>query len=371
MSETTQVTRSRSPIVAIAVWAAILAAIIAVGAVSGAGGPASGNDSSLGAGAAGINLIAPLTADPSADPSSVPGTDPSSALDADADQHAKGFAFGRGGPGNSGPGKFGKHGPGREPISIASISGNQLSLKTDDGWTRTIDATGATITQPGGATITVSDLKVGDQIAFKETRNADGTYTITAIVQIPPQTGGTVTSVTGSSVTITVRDGTTKVVTLTGSTTYTLNGKAATIADLKAGTSIHAAGSVDGSGNFTATTVKIAPARAVGIVTATTATTITVKGRDDATTTIKVDASTTYKTRGNATAALADIAVGDAVQATGTLNDDRSLSATNVNYGKAGAKGSGGPGKGHGFGHGRGGPPATQNGTAAPSPTAG
>ena len=232
MTQPTPVTRSRLPFVAIAVWAAILAAIVAVGLRFGGRSAAAGTSSS--AGSAGIPLSAPLAADPSAAASTAPGTGTDNGA---GPKGPNGFGFGfghRGGPGGPGDGGPGR---GRGPISITAINGSQLSLKTDDGWTRTIDASGATITEAGGATITLGDLKVGDQIAFRQTRNADGTYKITDVTRIPPQAGGTVKSADANSVTVTLPDGTTKTIALTGSTTFTINGKAATAADLTATTS--------------------------------------------------------------------------------------------------------------------------------------
>jgi hypothetical protein len=343
MPESTPVTRSRLPFIAIAVWVAILAAVIAVGLAFGGRGATNASQTTLGAGAP--NLTLPLTADPSASPGAGASTAPGKTEDNDRGPRAPGvFAFGRGG----GPGR------GRGPISITAISGSQLSLKTDDGWTRTIDATGAAITEAGGAAIGIGDLKVGDQVGFRETRNTDGTYKITEVVRIPPQAGGTVKSVDGSGVTVTLPDGTTKTIALTGSTTFTLGGKAATPADLKIGTRIHAIGTVDSSGTFTATKVDIEPAQVVGIVTGKTATTITVKDPSGASVTINVDASTTYQTRGKDAASLADVALGDTLGAQGTLNSDGSLHATAVRFGTPG--GFAGPGKGRGFGHGRGAP---------------
>ena len=55
-----------------------------------------------------------------------------------------------------------------------------------------------------------------------------------------------------------------------------------------------------------------------------------VKGWDGATTTIHVDGSTTYKAEGKNSAALSDIAVGDQVDAAGTLRSDGWLDAVAV-----------------------------------------
>ena len=82
---------------------------------------------------------------------------------------------------------------GAEAISITGIDGSKLSLRTSDGWTRTIDSSGATITK-SGRTIALADLKVGDQISFREARQSDGSYKVTAIQVLPaknqPGAGG-------------------------------------------------------------------------------------------------------------------------------------------------------------------------------------
>ena len=149
-----------------------------------------------------------------------------------------------------------RDGIGRGSISITAISGSKLSLQTDDGWTRTIDSTGATITKDG-ATVTVSALKVGDRIRFTETRNDDGTYTITAIAVVQPSVAGTVASVSGSTVTVTERDGGPARSSSTSSTTYELAGKAATKDAVVAGVRIVATGTLAADGTLTATSVEV------------------------------------------------------------------------------------------------------------------
>ena len=92
------------------------------------------------------------------------------------------------GPGWTAPGGFSGT-AGQVSITITKIDGSNLSLQTTDGWTRTIDATGATITE-GGKTISIADLKVGDQISFREARQSDGTYKITTIRSCCPRRRG-------------------------------------------------------------------------------------------------------------------------------------------------------------------------------------
>src|SRR5262245_31843375 len=70
--------------------------------------------------------------------------------------------------GGGGPG-FGR---GHGGITITSISGNSISLKTEDGWTRTITVDSGTTYSKAGATIALGDLAVGDQIGFRQTKES-------------------------------------------------------------------------------------------------------------------------------------------------------------------------------------------------------
>jgi len=240
-------------------------------------------------------------------------------------------------------------------ISITAIDGTKLALKTDNGWTRTIDTSGATVTKDG-ATVALSTLVVGDRIVFRETRNDDGTFTITAIEVIQPAVSGTVAAVSGSAVTVTQRDGSTSKVVLTASTTYKVAGQASTKDAVVTGAQIVARGTLATDGTLTATSVEVAPATTVGTVKEKGATSLTLTTRDGSTVVVKVTSTTTYQVDGITSPTLADVKVGDVVMTAGTRNADGSLSATVVRSHAAGQ--FGGPGDGFGggpgdrFGHG-------------------
>ncbi|MFH0751562.1 MAG: DUF5666 domain-containing protein [Chloroflexota bacterium] len=244
-------------------------------------------------------------------------------------------------------------------ISITAIDGTRLALTTENGWTRTIDAAGATVTKDG-ATVALSALKVGDRVVFRETRNDDGTFTITAIGVIQPAVAGTVASVSGSTVTVTGRDGSTTKVVLTASTTYQLAGQAATKDAVVTGAQVVARGTMATDGTLTATSVDVAPATFAGTVKEMGATSLTLTTRDGSTVVVKVTSSTTYQVDAITSPTLADVKVGDIVMAAGTRNADGSLSATVVRSHAAGQFGGPGGGFGHGglggpgggFGHG-------------------
>jgi hypothetical protein len=158
--------------------------------------------------------------------------------------------------GNNGNGRLKGIGNARGPITIRAIGGSQISVATADGWTRTIVATSATVITKGGQPIAVGDLHVGDQVRFGQTRNADGSYAITAIVVLVPTAAGEVTAVDGSSITVKGRAGVTRVITVTDATVYQLGKAPGSKADVKVGVHVTAQGTASGD-TFTATTVRV------------------------------------------------------------------------------------------------------------------
>ena len=158
------------------------------------------------------------------------------------------FGFG-GGAGIGGLGAVGG-------VTVASIDGSNLALKTADGWTRTITLTSTTKITRAGQTISVADLKVGDAISFRETKASDGTYSITAISVVLPRVFGQVTATTSDTITIKQFGGTTTTVHVSGSTTLQVFGVTKpTIATFKVGMTITAEGSQAADGSFDALSV--------------------------------------------------------------------------------------------------------------------
>ncbi|MEA2630765.1 MAG: hypothetical protein QOE66_984 [Chloroflexota bacterium] len=295
---------------------AMLAIPVVMAMASNSQSPAPQN--ALGAGA---------TAVPTPDETGEPGDQPG---------HGNGNGFGFGLGKIKGFGNGNGHGPnggaGRGPITISAVSGNQVSLATADGWTRTVTVTTTTVITKGGVKVAVGDLKQGDEVGFRETRKADGTYSIDAIDVVTPSAKGAVTKIDANDITITQPGGATRVITVTDSTVYKRGSAAASKADVKVGDDIQALGAVSGT-TFTATSISIDLADAGGKVTAKTTGSITVLGGNGKSIVIHVTSSTTYEIRGQATAALAGIAVGDYIAAEGTLRSDGSLDAVSVQAG--------------------------------------
>jgi hypothetical protein len=213
------------------------------------------------AGLAVVGLVAVVAAI-GASPSTAIGADPSagsSAAPNPAASAAPGTVEPKGGGRRfkafaPGFGDFGR--AGFRDITITAINGSDVSLKTADGWTRTITVTSTTTITKGGATIGVDDLAVGDQVRFAQDRAADGTYTVTDIVVVLPTVIGEVTAIDGSTLTVTQPGGTTATVHVDRDTTYRVAGAAGSLSDVKVGSFIAAEGTQRADGSLDASIVR-------------------------------------------------------------------------------------------------------------------
>ncbi len=143
-------------------------------------------------------------------------------------------------------------------ITVTAISSSNISLETVDGWSRTITVDADTTYSRSGDEIALGDLAVGDEIAFRQTLEDDGSWTIDAIAVIPPHVGGEVTAVDGSTITVEQRDGTSATITVTDATEYQVNGDDATLADVEVGMKLVAEGTENADGSLTASEVRAA-----------------------------------------------------------------------------------------------------------------
>jgi hypothetical protein len=254
-------------------------------------------------------------------------------------------------------GRFG--GMGFRDITITTISGSNVTLGTDDGWSRTIAVTDAIDLTKGGQDVELSELTVGDQVRFSQTRNDDGTYTVDAIAIIVPSVRGEVSDVSSSGFKVTTRDGSVWTITVNGATDYQYGTGDGSLADVTNGINALVQGTTTGDNALTALSVHVAADRAIGTVTAKTADTITIKKRDGSTVTVHVDGDTTYRVAGVEDADLGDIAVDMAIGVSGRDRADGSIDGDAIVAGEGRGFRFGGRGEGFdgpGFGPGRGGP---------------
>lgn len=242
-------------------------------------------------------------------------------------------------------GRFG----GFRDITIKSISGSNVTLATDDGWSRTIAVTGSVALTKGGQTIAVSGLAVGDQVRLEQTRNADGTYTVDGLAVVVPRVRGTVSGVSASGFKVTTRDGSVWTIAINGNTKYQYGTGTGSVSDIKNGSVALVQGTTTGDNALTALTVRVGADRAVGTVTAKTANSITLKTRDGSSVTIHVSANTKYAVAGVATPTLSDVAVDMKIGVSGRKQTDGSINADAVVAGPGGRFFNGHGPRGGGF----------------------
>ncbi len=138
---------------------------------------------------------------------------------------------------------------------VTGISGSNITIQRDylNG---TIVTTGATVFSRGKDTITLADIKAGDHIRATGTANADGTFAATRVFVQVPTTGGKVTAINGS--TITIQRGTLSgTIVTTSTTTITRGGQTIKLSDITVGSTIVAQGKPNDDGTFTATNIVV------------------------------------------------------------------------------------------------------------------
>ena len=176
--------------------------------------------------------------------------------------------------------------------------------------------------------------------------------------------GITVTSISGSNLSLETADGWARTITVDAGTTYSKSRVTITLADIAVGDEIRFRQTREDDGTWTIDSVAVIPPHAGGEVTAVSGSTITVMRRGGPTATITVTADTTYRVAGEA-ATLADVKVGMFLVAQGTENADGSITATEVRAADPDSFRGKGPGR-HPFGPGKG-----PNASTAPSATDG
>ncbi|HEX2914536.1 MAG TPA: DUF5666 domain-containing protein [Chloroflexia bacterium] len=246
--------------------------------------------------------------------------------------------------------------------TISAISGNSLTLTR--GSVVVIQATvnSNTVYTKAGQTISLADLKVGQQVSVRTTTATDGTVSVSAVEVVLSHAGGTVSAVDANSLTLTRPDNSTVKVALSSSTGYLDLGKTISLSDIKSGMRLDVAGTSNADGSLNAEVVRVQHDRLNGSVTAINGNTLTiqVQGRNGrgpnmpapgapsgsttppangsasttqttTTKTITVSGSTVYL-EGGQSVQISEIAVGTNISAEGTLSSDgNSLTALQVN----------------------------------------
>jgi hypothetical protein len=138
-----------------------------------------------------------------------------------------------------------------------------------------------------------------------------------------------VTGVAGSSISLATDDGWTRTITVTGTTTITKGGAAATLADLAVGDSIRLSQTRNADGTYTIKAIAIIVPQVAGTVTAIATDTITITLRDGTSQAIRTTGSTAYHLE-KADGKRSDVTVGSAIVASGEKATDGTLTAGSV-----------------------------------------
>jgi hypothetical protein len=148
-------------------------------------------------------------------------------------------------------------------VEVTGVDGTNVTLETDDGWTRTVDTANVAVTLDSDS-LAASDLKPGDRVQVIQVRNANGTYTITGLALVLPEATGTVSEVTDAGFTITEPDGTETPVVVTDATRWPASGMPGSpgaptpgLGALEDGDLVHVRGTLAEDGTMTATEVLV------------------------------------------------------------------------------------------------------------------
>jgi hypothetical protein len=192
---------------------------------------------------------------------------------------------------------------------------NSITLKGRHGTTTAYTTTGTTTYFEGKTAGVVGDLAVGERVNLDLTSTSP--QTVTKVTIFLDHFVGTVTGVSGSVITITAFHNTTLTVDVSGTTTYTSDGAASSLAAVVNGVLISAVGLPGSSaGSLNANSVNIftppVQTHVSGVVSALGTNSITLKGRHGTTTTYTTTGTTTYF-EGKTAGVVGDLAVGERV----------------------------------------------------------
>jgi hypothetical protein len=147
--------------------------------------------------------------------------------------------------------------------TITALSSSSLTLKTDAGTSQAYALTSSTTYGAGPEhTLKLSDLATGDRVHVRGAAATGGGRTAVAVDRHPAHLDGTVTAVSGSTLTLIDHDGFRRVAHTTSNTSYTDGTTKATSSVVKVGEHLRAEGTVDADGTtLDATTVAVNPPR--------------------------------------------------------------------------------------------------------------
>ena len=136
------------------------------------------------------------------------------------------------------------------------MTADSITITTRDGSSRTITTTNATTYRLGEAAATRADVAVGSTIVASGTAGPGTSFTATSVTLKAPRVGGTVTAVSGSTITVQRRDGTSVTINVGADTTFQVAGvTGAGLDDVAIGMRLVAVGRLNADGSLDASAV--------------------------------------------------------------------------------------------------------------------
>lgn len=258
--------------------------------------------------------------------------------------------------------------------TISALDSGSLTLTKVDNSTVKVTLGAAVSVQDLGKTVNLSDLKTGQRVEVAGNLNTDGTLSAQVINIQHDRLGGTVTAISGNTLTVEVsgrgpggpegrgpgqgKPGgnatttpatgsaatpstgttsvpatTTKTITVSGSTVYLEGGQTIQLSAIAVGDRIEAVGTASSDGNsLTALQVSVQLPHYQGQVTSVTGSTIVLQDRGTSRT-IEVNSDTKYL-NGQAAASLSDVKTGLSISVEGKVDANGKMTAAVVQIGR-------------------------------------
>lgn len=202
-----------------------------------------------------------------AEAASSPSTSPSSSSGTAAPSSGAGLT---GGPGRGHGPRGGPRGRAAADGRITDVSSSALTVVDQFGTQHVFSLSSSTKIHEGLTTLTTSQLSRGEHVRVGAAPSSSSSSSSSSVAALDvdvlqPHLDGVVSSVAGSTITITDRDGFTRIITTSTSTTYNKAGRSVAASTINAGTPVHATGTVDSNGTtLDASSVTIATAPVAG-----------------------------------------------------------------------------------------------------------
>ncbi|MBI1800690.1 MAG: hypothetical protein HY259_03595 [Chloroflexi bacterium] len=151
---------------------------------------------------------------------------------------------------------------------VTAVQASVITVSTKEG-DKTVVTSAQTVYSREKNPAILADVKIGNVIKATGTVGADGKFLATTVeIKMPeaegPEVEGTVAKVDGAVISLTSKDGSTKMVVTNAQTTFRKADLPASVADVKVGDKVEAKGTLGGDGRLTAETLKVEAPKAPG-----------------------------------------------------------------------------------------------------------